>query len=243
MANTGFDPNSYQRSLPLTLGTAIALIDALVTSQPRPTPPLAKKTLKKLEDIRKIMGDTLASRHAQEGLAPQAVDQVADRAWRALRKSLEAYLDLQPEFAPEQETARALETLLFGEAGLAFTVLTYAEQRVAMHDRLEALKQNNRFEALVRLVGKPCVDNLLSAVKAYDAMVVSLLQNIADEEQLLPLVRDVQKLVTDYARYIVGTVDEDDPETVSVAARALAPIDNIRRVNLGRKDNGNADVK
>jgi hypothetical protein len=85
-------------------------------------------------------------RCAEPSRSAVEIDQVADRAWRASRGYLTAYLDLQPEFSPEQAEA--------------------------------------------------------------------------------------QKLVVDYARYLAATVDDEDPETVTAALQALAPIDNLRRMTV-----------
>lgn len=170
-------------------------------------------------------------RCAEPGRSAVEIDQVADRAWRASRGYLTAYLDLQPEFAPEQAEAQRLDDMLFGVGGLAFTVLQYPEQRTEMHDRLGALRTGDTFATFTRIVGEACVKNLLAAVKDYDGMVLGLLQATpAETEKLLPLVREAQKLVVDYARYLAATVDDEDPETVTAALQALAPIDNLRRM-------------
>jgi hypothetical protein len=156
---------------------------------------------------------------------------VADNAWRALRGYLGAYQDLQPQYAPLQAEARQLEELLFGDGGLAFTTYNYPEQRAEMHHRLDALEAGNHLKVLRQVAGEACEKNLRAAVADYDAMVIGLLQGTSTEdEKLLPLVREIQRGVTDYARFVGSTVDEDDPETVVVALRALAPIDNLRRM-------------
>ena len=228
-----FDPTNYHRAPSLTISTTVTLIDGLAIVHPRGAPALARKTLRKLTALRKRITDELSARRVPAEAARSAVeiDQAADRAWRATRSYLSAYLDLQPEFAPEQAEAQRLDAMLFGEGGLAFTVLQYPEQRTEMHDRLGALRAGDTFVTFTRIVGEACVKNLLATVKDYDGMVLGLLQATpAETEKLLPLVREAQKLVVDYARYLAATVDDEDPETVTAALQALAPIDNLRRM-------------
>lgn len=231
-----FDPSAYHRAPVLTIATAIALVDGLAIVSSKTAPPLARKTLQKLKELRTRIANELSAR--RKGPTPerssQEIDQIADRAWRAGRSYLSGYLDLAPVFAPEQAIATRLDAMLFGEGGLAFTSLRYVEQRAEMHDRLDALAADGLVDALTRIVGDACMKNLRAAVKDYDVMVLALLREVGtDDTQLNPLVREVQKLVVDYARFISATVDDEDPETVSAALQALAPIDNLRRMTPG----------
>lgn len=231
MSSSTFDPAAYQRAPVLSVATAIALVDGLSIARFRSAPPLARKTLAKLVEARARLVEAVRARnHTPTPVRPpQEVDTAADRAWRAVRSYLAGYLDLDPKFAPEQSVAADLDALFFGDGGLAFTALQWVNQRKAMHDRLDALEARGLSEAFVRIVGEPCAKNLRAAVKDYDAMVLAELQSVPDDDaSFLPLVRDVQRLAVDYARYIAATVDDDDPETVIAARRALAPIDNIR---------------
>lgn len=233
MSELVFDPSAYHRAPVLTVSTAMTLVDGLAIVHPRAAPPLARKALRKLKELRARIANELSARRKgpTPTRSPQEIDQVADRAWRAVRSFLSGYSDLAPEYAPEQGLAARLDEMLFGEGGLAFTNLRYDEQRTQMHDRLDALEADKLADALTRIVGDACVKNLRAAVKDYDVMVLALLQEVgSDETQLTPLVREVQKLVVDYARFIAATVDDDDPETVTAALQALAPIDNLRRL-------------
>jgi hypothetical protein len=230
---TGFDPVAYHRAPSLTAGTAISLIDALTQTHPKEAPPLAKKTLKKLQELKGRITAELAARRKVDApeRPPAEIDGIADNAWRALRGYLGAYQQLQPQFAPLQAEARKLEEVLFGNGGLAFTNFTYPEQRAEMHHRIDALEQGDHLKVLQAIVGEACEKNLRVAVADYDTMVMGLLQNTSNEDaKLTPMVREIQKGVVDYARFIAATVDEEDPETAVAALRALAPIDNLRRM-------------
>lgn len=234
MSSSTFDPAAYQRAPVLSVATAIALVDGLSIARLRSAPPLARKTLTKLQDARARLVEAVRARNNAPvpTRSPQEVDGTADRAWRAVRSYLAGYLDLEPKFAPEQSLAADLDALFFGDGGLAFTALQWVNQRKAMHDRLDALEARGLSEAFVRIVGEPCAQNLRAAVKDYDAMVLAELQSVSDDDaSLTPLVREVQRLAVDYARYIVATVDDEDPETAVAARRALAPIDNIRELS------------
>lgn len=230
--STAFDPNVYLIAPELNAGTAITLVDGLTLTQPKPAPPLAKKILKKLQLLKQRIASELAHRKVPSPLSanPQDVDMAADKAWRAVRHGLDAYLDLQPSYAPLRESALALSDILFGDGGLAFTALPYKEQRNEMKFRLAALDHGEQVEKLRKIVGDAYVDNLFDAVRSYDSMVLSMLEGAGSiEEKLAPLLRETQKLIVDYARYIAATVDEDDPETIDAARKVLAPIDNLRK--------------
>lgn len=233
MSSFTFDPSAYHRAPVLTVGTAITLIDALALVHPRSSPALAKKSLRRLQELRGRIASSLASRlnDPSPEVSVQEIDRVADRAWRAVRGYIAAYLDLAPAFAPHQDAAEKLDAMLFGTGGLAFTQLMPAEQSTQMHNRLDALSAGGHVETLTSIVGDACMKNLRAAVKAYDAMLLSMLKNVDEgDENLVALVREVQKAVVDYARYIAATVDDEEPETVTEALKALAPIDNIRRM-------------
>ena len=239
MAPPNFDPSVYTRAPIFNIGAGITLCGALVDACPPGAPAPVKKARKKLAQVTDAARAAFNQRKQQLGkvsdASVQLLDQEADWSWAALRMRLQAYALLPAARYPLAPRAAELVTVLFGAEGLEFLKFPYPEQLASMGSLLERITDEGLAKEIDALAGKEFLAQARDVQPRYDAMVKLMLQR--DEstgESLLDHVHAMQSAIVTYANKVTALVDDDEPETVEMARKALRAIDN-HRVSLARR--------
>lgn len=240
MSDFVFDATEYVKAPVLTIGSAVALVDALSAARlaGKHEPDSVARARKRLEHAGAQAKRAMAARQRQLGDdAPPtdpALDAAADNAWSALRMRLLAWTQLPAQQYEQSSRAAALLQQLFADEGLGFLKLPYADQWAAMGARLDAIDDEGLSRALESLAGREFLAHARAVQKRYGAMVRAMLQRDEAGERLIDYVRAVQKAMVDYALKVAATVDEDDAESAARAAAALGPITTFREIAARR---------
>ncbi len=174
---------------------------------------------------------------APSAVDPTAIDQVADRYWRALKLRLEAAAMLPAGHADVAHASFALQRI-FGDDGLEFLNYPHAAQYNQMKVHLVPLfgdeegkdKEPGLLETVNRLVGDGAyVEAIVGHMPVYGEMVMGkATSNATSTVVVAPVHRELQEAIVDFAMAVISNAKRGSAEVVAEAKQLLLPIDNAR---------------
>lgn len=234
MADT-FSPSLYTRAPSISVASGISLAEALVNACPESAPANVRKACKKLEAAAVTAAKILLAERRQKGSVDEddddsfTLDHEADLSWGALRARLLAYSMLPSARYPRAKHAAEIMIQLFGSEGLAFLKEDYATQNATMATILQYIDERGLQKEIDALAGPEFLEQIRDVQARYSAMVA---ERTAREGELWKSmnehVRKIQAAIVEYATKVAATVDEDEPQTIEVARRALRAIEAHR---------------
>jgi hypothetical protein len=210
------------RSAAATLGLARALISAV--------PPASQSLrLARLRDRAELLQQTwVDAGRPVETADLRKLDITLDRRWSALRGRLDACVQL----GDDDHTPRA-ESLLgtLFPTGLDFLELPYSEEWAQSERRLVLVATDELEDELEALCGEPYLPLLQQAHAAYGQAlgITKRKDSPAEAARVLEPLKQLKDAIASYARGVLGTMNEDDPESVATAEQQLDPILRARR--------------
>ena len=242
MATEPFDPALYTRAPVLTIASAISLGKSLVAACPKGMPASVKKSCKQLENKCVAAQSAWADRQRELGVVSEedsrALDVATDNVWGALRMRLHAYAVLPAERFPRAPRAGELIVVLFGE-DMPFLQAKYPIQFETMDTILKRVDEDKLAKEIDELAGPEFLDQIRHLHPRYSAMVRAMIQrDDRSGHNLLDHVRDMQRAIVNYATKVCATVEDDEPETVEAARKALRAIETFRMTGARRGGNG-----
>jgi len=193
-------------------------------------PPLVQKALDQVRATQVVLADALATKVGDAaGASPdvtRAADQVIDAVWRAFHAWLQAFTRLPTNLATDQvASAQQLLGEFFAD-GLQFTQAAYRAEWAESGARLQRLAQTGQDAVVRTLGGDVFLKALATAHQAYGEA-LGLTADRAAPAVPARLKEPLQAFQTALRTYIVrvaGQVDDDDPQTVALARKLLAPL-------------------
>ena len=238
------DPALYSRAPLMTVEAGITLCRTLVAAKPKSTSNAVKKAATKITATADSAQAALALRQKESGKVideeTRVVDQFGDGSWGAFRMRIEAWTLLPPSH-PNAKRAAALLTTLFGQDGLSFLKMTYAEQWSTADTILKRIDQDGLQKEIDDLAGAEFLANIRAQHAAYGAMVQSLMRREeASNVNLNEHVRAMGRAIVDYSTKLLATMDDDEPESIEQVRSALRPLDAYREAAARRNDKSGA---
>lgn len=155
-------------------------------------------------------------------------------AWSFTVTRVEQYAQLSSDLYPTQPAAAQIYALIAPD-GLVIARATGHHVWTTVKARLDLVRERNLYGALRVAAGK---DFVAEVERCHKALGRALRLTKAPEEtaavNLLELLRDHTRAVTDYVVQVAAKVQRDDPATVKAALDALKPIDDAREA-MGRR--------
>lgn len=224
-----FDPDLYNttptRSAAATLGLARSLISA---APARPPASLSRRLTRLREHADLLQLSWIDAGRPVETADLRKVDVVLDRRWGALRGRLEACVQLgDDDHAPRAEVL--LGTLF--PTGLDFLMLPYAEEWAQSERRLVLIATDELEDEIEALCGELYLPLLRQAHATYgEALGITKRKGSpAEAARVIEPLKQLKDAIASYVRGVIGTMNEDDPESVAAAQRQLEPILRARR--------------
>jgi hypothetical protein len=235
MEQQEFDLNLATLPRTDTAGT-IALAAQLLAAMPPRAPKPIKDAAARVQQASKRLQAAWSA--VQAGARPNArpFDQAIDRAWGAFFARLDALASFHPGGRVDG-AARAAEIkeLLF-PSGLSFLTLAYTSEWAESEKRLQQMKQLGIEDELSELVGAVFLREVKYHHERY-GQVLGMKGPIAEPAELpnvkTPLLA-LRAALRSYVLKVIGTVDEEDRDSVRSAIAMLAPIEAFRSANQRR---------
>jgi hypothetical protein len=157
-----------------------------------------------------------------------AADRVEDNAFGALFGWLSAWARLPADQHPGAVRAAAVLQSVFA-GGLAFLAVRPDNEWQEAEVRMRLLVEKGHDTTIEQLGGKPFLDHLALAHKAYgEALGITAVKQVA-ESPAIRAARDAAiEVIRGYVLRVVALVRRSDPEAEALAQRLLAPIINWR---------------
>jgi len=208
----------------LNTASAIALGQQLLTAIKAHTalPELIAARATSFEKAHSALSLALSKRPQAESdpKRPRSADHAEDHAFSALHDWLYAWCKLS---SPEADQARTMFAVLFPD-GLKFTHLPYKQEWAECEAKLARIASEGYDAEIVRLGGKPILDQLLAAHKAYGESLGITIDgqdpNVGLREPLLAFYRYLRA----YVVAVTAHTDPDDPMSGALADTLLAPL-------------------
>jgi hypothetical protein len=224
-----FDPDLYtttpSRSAAATLGLARGLISAAPS---RPPASLSRRLARLRTHAELLQLCWIDAGRPIDTTDIRKLDVVLDRRWGALRGRLESCVQLgDDDHAPRAEVL--LATLF--PTGLDFLKLPYAEEWAQSERRLVLIATDELDDELEDLCGELYLPLLREAHAAYgEALGITKRKDApAEVARVIEPLKQLKSTIASYARGVIGTMNEDDPESVAATQRQLEPILRARR--------------
>lgn len=234
MADT-FSPSLYTRAPSISVASGISLAEALVNACPESAPANVKKACKKLEAAAVTAAKILLAERRHQGSDDDGdddsftLDHEADLSWGALRARLLAYSMLPSARFPKAKHAAEIMVQLFGSEGLSFLKEDYVTQNATMAIILKHIDERGLQKEIDAIAGPEFLEQLRDVQARYSAMVAERTAREGEVwKSMNEHVRKIQAAIVEYATKVAATVDEDEPETIEVARRALRAIEAHR---------------
>lgn len=236
--STNFDPADYIHAPVITVSSGVALALALVDACPKASPANVKKARDRLKTTAEKARAQLAERNRALGVFTEedsrALDNEADRAWGALRMRIQAMAMLEPKKFPKAKRAAEIDSALFS-GGMNFLFAEYGTQSSRMAAILHQIDEDGLSADIDGIAGKDFLHAVRDIQPRYEAMVNERLRrDKATGQNMLETTRGLQAAIVNYASKIIGTIDDEEPDTVEAARVALLPIANHREAAAAR---------
>lgn len=223
------DPAPYVTPPRITVRSGLSLSKMLLRVVPTEAGPGVMGAAKTLRvAVTELDGKWKASDKAQRTKDVRPLEVQLERVWSVIESSLDRYAVLRTPKAKRQ-LAGALHEELFSE-GLGFLEQRHVEQHAESARRIELIEDEGLRDGLEDLVGKEFVDELHAAHAAYaEALGITEAgkEATAAAESLLEPLRTLRRAIGAYALQVLAFAGVD-PGNLTVARRALEPIDGLR---------------
>jgi hypothetical protein len=233
MTTTAFDPMTYYRAPQFDAATGVALGVALLSALPKNAPDDIRRCARKVRAATVVLQKTWTAEPPPRPVDKRLFDNACDNAWSCGHGRLSCYASLPVAIWPKAERAAALVALVFPE-GLTFLRLPYAaqwaeqERRLAMIDAMELAPE----------IDELCGPEFLGEIRRTHTIYGEVLGITSPVDKALaakvgePL-RELQRVIGQYMRKL-AVMAEDSEDSLALALRALAPIDDLRSGALRR---------
>jgi hypothetical protein len=228
-----FNPSDYTTPPATDVPGAITLASSLLTSKPKDAPAQVKAAAKALKTslaaLEKAWGKRTAA--APVTVDVRAVDHRVDTVWGACHRRLDSLAELAPTGAPRAVRAAATRDAIFGtKEPLGFLTIKYRVEWAEVKKRLQRIDEGGHAASLDDLAGPEFLPEMRASFVAYGkALGVTEAAAVApDADSLLPLLRELQRDIGDYAIAVLGMRVKGDAERLAVVRAALKPIDDHR---------------
>jgi hypothetical protein len=222
-----FSANSLVRLPRLSARSAARLLQELLVaaSDEKKLPAAIAADRDEMKAAHAELSAELNKRLAGEGEEPpqvRAADSVEDNAFGALFDWLSAWARLPG--APMAGEVEAILQAVFPR-GLAFLAIRPSDEWQEAELRLNLLKEKGFDTTIVKLGGKPFLDELERAHKAYGEALGITTVKTSPEAPALREARDAAlDAVREYVLRVTAHVRKKDPQTTALAERLLAPL-------------------
>lgn len=160
----------------------------------------------------------------QETPKVRAADSVEDNAFGALFDWLASFARLPDARHPAAAKARAILQAVFPN-GLAFLAIAPRDEWQEAELRLGVIAKNGSTKTIHELGGKPFLDELEVAHKAYgEALGITAEKTVTDAPQLRVARDEALDVIREYVLRVMSHVRKKDPQTRALADRLLAPL-------------------
>jgi hypothetical protein len=157
-----------------------------------------------------------------------AADRVEDNAFGALFAWLSAWARLPVAQHPEVAMATTVLQSVFA-GGLTFLAVKPANEWQEAEIRLRLITEKGHDKTIEQLGGRPFLDHLATAHKAYGEVLGITAVKQAVETPAIRVARDAAtEVIRGYVLRVVALVRKSDPEAEALSQRLLAPIVNWR---------------
>jgi len=208
----------------LNTASAIALGQELLTViKAQPTlPQLIAARAAALEKAHGTLSQALSNKPLAEADSPRnrVTDLAEDHAFSALHDWLYAWCKLS---TPEADQARTMFAVLFPD-GLKFTRLPYKQEWAEANAKLDLITSKAYDAEIAKLGGKPILDQLLTAHKAYGASLGITAEGQDPNVGLREPLRAFSRYLRAYVVAVSAHTDPDDPASGALADTLLAPL-------------------
>ncbi len=223
--------NDFIHAPMMTFAEALTLTKAILEARPPEIEAAVAPAVAKLERRVEAAERQWALATPQVLLDSKAIDNEADVSWRAFHNRLLGLAELPG--AKRGKAAKAILDQLIDKDGLNFLSGSYHEQLAHMTMLLLRIEEKGLSEAIDDLAGPEFLAQLKRINKRYTEMIEQGLNKDKVAVNAGEHLRDLQKGIAEYCRKVVATVDEDEPETLAIAERALRPLIAFRAKSKG----------
>jgi hypothetical protein len=164
------------------------------------------------------------SGEGEETPVVRAADTVEDNAFGALVDWLKSFARLPATTHPEAVQAATVLHSVF-PSGLAFLAVRPHDEWQEAEIRIRLIAEKGYDQTITLLGGKPFLDEIASAHKAYGEALGITVVKVAPEGPAVRVARDnALDLVRSYVLRVAALVRKSAPETEALAQRLLAPL-------------------
>jgi hypothetical protein len=235
MAIDSFNPDAFTRLPNFSVRSGVSLASSLLELSLPVESDATRRAARRLAE-RAAEARAALSRRAPKGSSPASdapsIDLASDRAWSALKLRLEGYALLPVASNARAAKARELLTVLFGNEGLSFVNLPYAEQAAATEAILARIDAESLARDVEQCAGKDFIDAVRAMQPKYEAMVRDFLARDDKSENLRTVQLALQSALAQYAVAAIGAIDTENPAHLDAVSAALAPLSNHKKAVL-----------
>lgn len=213
----------YMRPVRTSAQEAVYLTERLVNAAPED---LASKVAAALDAACMRSGEALEimkQRRRAKPVTAVPTERVFEGLWGALHQQIDAWVRI-----PGEPLAKIAERILasYFPAGLTFLTLKFEDEWVESRARLERIDEEGVEAALAQLIHPSLLPKLRAIhVELGDVLGVGETPvEIPSGRALYEAIRAASLAIANYVRLLAGTIDEDDPESVAMFVKAVAPI-------------------
>jgi hypothetical protein len=238
-----FDAQAYGRVPQLNSALTVSLGRRLIVEMPQAIveEPSALVAANRMRDGTAVLRvEHLKTLDRSKSTDTRPFDQGEDDAWGALHARLASYAEIDSD---EGRRAAALVNRLFPE-GLGFLALSFKEQWEASDVKLALIDKEELAPQLDELCGDPIfLAQLRTAHQVYgDALGLTKAKpEQAEAPEIAEALRSLRAAIRFYSRRVVALADEQDPASVALVQKALAPILEAQQDARTRRSKGQPD--
>ena len=224
-----FNPDPYLTTPTRSAAATLSLSRSLISAAPSRPPASQALRLARLRERAELLQlSWVDAGRPVETFDLRKLDNTLDRRWSALRGRLDACVQLgDDDHAPRAE---AMLGTIF-PTGLDFLKLPYAEEWAQSERRLALITTDELEDELEALCGEPYLPLLREAHATYgEALGITKRKDSpAEAARVREPLEQLKEAIVSYARGVIGTMNEDDSESVAAAEQQLEPILRARR--------------
>lgn len=233
-----FNPSDYTTPPVVDVPGAITLATALVSAKPKDPPANVKGALEAIKTSLGALQKAWAGKDAPASVTPdaRAVDRRVDAVWGGCYRRLDSLAQLTGISAPRALRAAATRDAIFGVTEpLRFITVKYVIEWAEVKKRLQRIDEGGHAASLDDLAGPEFLPEMRASFEAYGKVlgVTEAAAPTPETEALLPLLRELQRDIGDYAIAVLGMRVKGSEKSLATVRAALAPIDN-HRAGAGR---------
>jgi hypothetical protein len=225
-----FTPHDFIQLPPLGEAGTLTLVEelALAAAQVGKLSPGAHAALERLlEGLEDLKRNIAARERAGSAADPhaRAADRQLDDAWAAFQSWLLGWTHLPDRAHPQVAGAKQLYAAMFPK-GLQFLTLDFKDEWTESQRRLDTVVDGGLVSLIDVLGGRPFLDHIAFAHRAYgDALHITANETLPDPDAHVRRgLEETHLALRDYVAQVAAMVRRNDPTTIGVARRLLAPL-------------------